>query len=90
MIILFGALLSYSIYKNICIYGINNNNCPKTNINKIRKLHIHHWIIHLLILLVMFKKNINNEILIGLNIGGILHGVLEYDDWYIIYNPNEN
>ncbi len=82
--ILFGILLSYCLYKLICRYGINNS-CPKFNINKFGKLHIHHWIIHLIILLILIKNNINNKLLIGLNIGGILHGILEYNDWYIIY-----
>ena len=81
---IFIIILGKLIYKFICIYGKNNNNCP-LKFNQISNFHFHHWLIHLiLIILLIYFKNYN-EILLDLNMGGILHGILEYKDWYIIY-----
>lgn len=80
--IIFGLFIGYISYKKICIYGHNHKECPLKNINRINKLHFHHWIIHL-ILLFLFK---NNCFLVGINLGGILHGILEYDDWYKLFD----
>lgn len=81
--LILGILISYNLYKNIC--NINFNQCPNTRINHFGKLHIHHWIIHsiLLIIVLYFKLNL---FIRGLNIGGIIHGLSEYNDWYVIYH----
>ena len=84
-IILFIFIITgYLIYKKLCIYGNKINECPY-KFNRLKNIHIHHWIIHLIIILILIKKKIMNPILLGLNIGGLMHGIIEYNDWYIIY-----
>ena len=84
-------LISFILYKKLCIYGPNKNECScKINIITFRSInfHFHHWIIHLLLLLYNNNIKYNNikYLYIGLNIGGIIHGLFTYNDWYnIIY-----
>jgi len=47
-----------------------------------RVLHLHHWFLSAALL--PFAKN---ELIRGILIGGILHGVLAYDDWYVFMRP---
>ena len=82
--IIFGIILTYFLYKSICVYGSNKKICP-FKFNQTNNIHLHHWIIHLLILIIFCCIKYNNSFIIGLNIGGVLHGLLEYDDWYIIF-----
>jgi hypothetical protein len=88
--LIIGILIGFYLYKNICVYGYLKNNCkPKLNqikINKNTTIHIHHWIIHTILLYFnYFKKNsINYYLYQGLNIGGIIHGIFTYNNWYKI------
>jgi len=92
LLIVYGILISFILYKKLCIYGNNKNECG-CNINVIHfyniVFHLHHWIIHLLLLLLsnnIIKYNNIKYLYIGLNIGGIIHGLITYNDWYnIIY-----
>lgn len=45
------------------------------------KIHLHHWFIMLIILMLYLMFIGNNEVIIGFLIGGISQG-LSYDDWY--------
>lgn len=91
ILIFCGILISFILYKKLCIYGPNKNerSC-KINIITFRSInfHFHHWIIHLLLLLYNNNIKYNNikYLYMGLNIGGIIHGLFTYNDWYnIIY-----
>ena len=85
---LLSTVIGYLLYKIICIYGINKNGCPYT-INQLKfnnkKLHMHHWLIHTIIILISLSRNYHNEIFLGLNFGGVIHGIYEYKNWYFIY-----
>lgn len=63
------------------------------------RLHIHHWIIFLFLLLIniimydvanqIYEKRMSRSqsVILGFFIGGLIHG-LTYDDWYkIIHAP---
>ena len=58
----------------------------RIKINNVKLIHFHHWIIHLFLLL--FYSFISNKMLqhfyIGINLGGIFHGIITYDNWYKI------
>ena len=43
-------------------------------------IHMHHWLLSSL--LMPFTTN---HFIRGILIGGIIHGIFAYDDWYIIY-----
>ena len=85
--IIFGFIITYFLYINIC--NIKGNHCPlkfnQLNTKK-NKIHLHHWLIHLILLL--FSYYIHNIKLkyfyIGIQLGGIFHGIYTYDDWFII------
>lgn len=81
---IFYILLGFYLYKHICKCGPNKDKCPY-KFNQFNNIHLHHWIIHTILLLILFYFQVNNNFLIGLNIGGILHGILIYDDFYIIF-----
>lgn len=78
-------LFNFTFYKEICVYGENKNEFP-CKLNRINGIHIHHWIIHLLSLFFIFMIPgfFLKAIYLGLNIGGIIHGIICYDDWNII------
>jgi hypothetical protein len=82
-IILPFIIISYILYELFCDGGEDCNLCPFT-INKTQYFHFHHWMFHLLILVISNKTKKNNEIIDGVNIGGILHGIYNYSDWYVI------
>ena len=83
--------LGFLIYKKICKYGETGNKCKQKfnqiKITKKNKIHVHHWIIHCILLYFnYFNKNSKYYyIYLGLNIGGIIHGISMYKNWYIIY-----
>ena len=89
-----GVILIYAFYELWC----PNKNCPsKSNQFTFGKytVHIHHWIIHLLLLfsfkylLMDLTQNYGkyNDFILGILFGGILHGLLEYNDSFrIIYS----
>ena len=83
--LVFGFCIGYLVYmvvicpppskkSPICL---NQICCGEVNI------HIHHWIIHIILLLLyLSRKKYNvNFIIIGLLLSGIIHGIFEYDDW---------
>jgi hypothetical protein len=82
-----GFFLVYLLYKISC----ENGNC-KYKFNQIRFgkriIHFHHWISHLigLIIYLNIRKKLNNVdwFVIGCLTAGIAHGIYEYDDWFVI------
>lgn len=89
LLLIVGFIKSYLVYKLICCYGESKNNCPlQFNRIKIKNkiCHIHHWTIHLIVLpLAYFIKNKNLQFYyIGIQLGGLTHGLITYDDWYKI------
>lgn len=86
--LLLGFIICYLLYINICVYK-NRSSCP-INFNQIKfktnTLHLHHWLIHLL--LIPFSYFIKNNKLkyfyIGIQLGGLFHGIFTYKDWYFI------
>ena len=80
-----GFSISYILYISIC-NSRQNNKCP-SNINKITfynyKLHIHHWLVHILLLPISYfiKNNKMYYLYIGLQLGGIFHGIFTYPNW---------
>ena len=91
-IIICSMLLGFLIYSITC--NGKQNECPSRfnifNIGKY-KIHLHHWLLSLfgLYLLTLCKHNIDQDtfrFFKGLMLGGIVHGLLVYDDWYkIVY-----
>ena len=55
-------------------------------LNKKKAIHIHHWIIFLLVSLIGFYYDIPN-IFKGIALGLFIQGI-EYHDWYKIICPN--
>ena len=48
-------------------------------------VHIHHWLIFTIFLIVLFYVNVKrylHDILLGFSVGAILQG-LSYSDWYV-------
>ena len=77
MIFALGVFISFLLYKNSC-----RPHCPsKLNQIKIfgRTLHLHHWLTSLLAL-AYFR----NPFIRGLLVGGVIHGIGMYSDWYKI------
>lgn len=77
MIFGLGVLISFLLYKNTC-----TPQCPsKFNQIKIfgQTLHLHHWLTSLLALTYF-----TNPFIRGLLVGGVIHGIGMYDDWYKI------
>lgn len=77
MIFGLGVIISLLLYTNNC-----RPHCPsKLNQIKIfgKKLHLHHWLMSLLAL-AYFR----NPFIRGLLVGGVVHGIGMYDDWYKI------
>ena len=81
---IFGTFITFYTYKYFCVYGETNTECP-LQINQIKNIHLHHWLIHSLLL--YFSYYLKNDKLkyfyMGTNVGGVLHG-LTYNDWYIL------
>ena len=79
--------LSFLIYIELCKYGKKGIECQQT-FNQIKinnyKLHLHHWVIHAILLCCNFfdKTSRYYYIYAGLNIGGIIHGIVMYKNWY--------
>lgn len=76
-VVLVGAVISFVLYKTQC-----TPHCP-SKLNQIEisgyTLHLHHWLLSLIAL--PFARH---PLLKGLLVGGIVHGILMYDDWYKI------
>ena len=86
--LLLGFIICYLLYINICVYK-NKSSCPgRFNQIKFKSslFHLHHWIIHLLLLPFSYfiKNNKLKYFYIGIQLGGIFHGIFTYKDWYII------
>lgn len=79
---LLGILFSYSLYEIYCPNKNCNNNINKFKISNKHILHLHHWLIHL-ILYFIYTRFIKNpsEFIEGLLLGGFIHGVVEYSDF---------
>ena len=74
--LLFGFLLTYSIFT---LFGAKKEKeCVAFMIN-INNIHIHHWMYFSLFLLIALHFKANSFILGGL-LGGICHGI-QYNDW---------
>lgn len=84
--------MSLVLYRNFCVYGKKHNKCYyEFNQIKYKKnvIHLHHWIIHSILLFFNYfnPKNFLYYLYAGLNIGGIIDGIIAYDNWYVIFNP---
>ena len=77
-----GTIISFMLYCGQCTpdCGYKFNQLKFYNYT----IHLHHWLISLI--LIYF---INNPILKGLLIGGVIHGIFMYDDWYEIIKYKE-
>lgn len=82
-----GLVIGYIIF----IIGCHDN-CYKFNHIKFASftIHLHHWLICFTLLFlytITCTKNIRftqlKAFFKGVCIGGIVHGLLHYDDWYI-------
>lgn len=76
---IFGFICAFLTYKLTCepssLLTFNQLTFGNTTI------HLHHWLISLFLL--QFTKN---NLLQGILFGGVVHGIVSYDDWYnIIY-----
>jgi hypothetical protein len=80
--IVLSAIVSFMLYNRQCTPDCGY----KFNQLKVYSytVHLHHWLISLLVL-----PFVNNSILKGLLIGGVVHGILMYDDWYEIIKYKE-
>lgn len=80
--VVLGAIVSFIMYRQQCTpdcgYTFNQLNIHTYTI------HLHHWLISLLVL-----PFVSNPILRGFLIGGIVHGILMYDDWHQIIKSKE-
>ena len=83
--IIIGFIISYSVYTSVCRFGPSKIDCPCLINNKIKGFHLHHWFIHLIILVGQFIFGFDTgefySILLGINLGGIFHGIYMYNDW---------
>ena len=87
-----GILIGYFLYSLFC--PLPKKTCRMSN-NKIKingyTFHIHHWLISFLLLFIItYNKIETNEIIKGLILSGLIHGIIEYNDWYVIvkkYQP---
>lgn len=75
-----GFLISYQLYY---IYGAVKAGDPAWGMLKTHRVHIHHWLYCLIILLSAWITGITHPFLIGLCSGGITHGV-QFCDWHKI------
>lgn len=90
--LVFGISMSLVLYRNFCVYGKKHNKCYyEFNQIKYKKnvIHLHHWIIHSILLFFNYfnPKNFLYYLYAGLNIGGIIDGIIAYDNWYVIFHP---
>jgi len=52
------------------------------------KIHLHHWLIALVGLVIVFLTNVQNVLpsfFLGLGGGSLFHGIYCYTDWYRIF-----
>jgi len=75
--VLLGAIISFTLYRSQC-----TPHCP-SKMNQLEfygyKIHLHHWLISLVAL-----PFVQHPFIKGLLVGGIIHGILMYDDWHQI------
>jgi len=85
-----GAILSFVLYTHICCLGPHCIECPKFINNTFSNKHIHHWAIHAGLLTIhmivchVYDITITHWLssaIIGIHLGGIIHGIYTYDDW---------
>jgi len=79
IMIFIGIIISFFLYTYSC-----SPNCSSTW-NQIQLqngyiLHLHHWFLSALVF-----PFVTNTYIQGLLIGGILHGILTYDDWNVLF-----
>jgi hypothetical protein len=82
-----GFALTYLIYENVvCPPPTFSSQCSLNQLKtRMCTVHIHHWILHILLLLTYIQLNKNpNWIILGSLISGIFHGIVEYEDWWIV------
>lgn len=76
-LLLSGFITAFLLYSNSC-----RPNCPY-NFNQISfgayTIHLHHWLLSLLA--IPFTTN---SFIRGLLYGGVVHGIIMYDDWLSI------
>lgn len=88
--IMVGVILSFFTYRHVCCLGPDCIDCPKLVNNTFSNKHIHHWAIHVGLLMIhivvcyVYDINITHWLssgIIGIHLGGIIHGIYTYDDW---------
>lgn len=84
----FGILFGYVLYNLFCPLphkkcGLKCNQIDSGSF----KLHLHHWFISLTILFIIdyYKIKINSFIK-GIIMSGVIHGIIEYENWYVLLN----
>ena len=87
-----GLAIGMAPYVFTCIGS--NYQCP-SKINQFVvgdiAVHIHHWLIHLLWLIVyLICTSKCNVLFVGIIAGGLIHGVMFYNDWYIIFKNHQD
>ena len=53
------------------------------------RLHLHHWIICLVLLFVLLSLDINHPIFLGLLVGSVIQGLLYKDRFVVFYKDKD-
>jgi hypothetical protein len=84
-----GVILSFFAYTHMCCLGPDCIDCPKLINNTLSNTHIHHWAIHAGLLVVHMVgchvydiSHWFSSLIVGVHLGGMLHGIYTYDDWW--------
>ena len=90
MKLVLGVAIALCAYSTIC--DGPKGECPsKANQMVIGgyHIHLHHWLIHAVLLLIYVGVvGGKDEVVIGINVGGMLHGIIGYDDWMNVIQRN--
>jgi hypothetical protein len=87
---LFGIIFGYAFYNLFC--PLPHKKCG-LKYNQISsgayKVHLHHWLISLILLFIIDYNKIEiNSFIKGIIMSGLIHGITEYQNWYILIKNN--